>query len=124
MVDLYPPSDDPTETLTADTIDRARVEKHLAQWKETALDAVFGLLTGDALKYVCLFVNKTDVLTQDRRTQIEAAFRPLRIELQRRANAIGARFELICGSAAGGMGIPVLKDALRSVATTDTEDAS
>jgi GTPase SAR1 family protein len=43
-----------------------RVQQHLTEWSNTALDSIFGLTASGAngLKYVCLFINKTDLLKQ------------------------------------------------------------
>lgn len=42
-------------------VDEERIRETLEQWSQTAIDAVFGLLT-DSLNGVCLFINKVDAL--------------------------------------------------------------
>ena len=58
VVDLVPPperSDDPP-LQPRKALDAARAELHTEQWNETALDAVFGMLTRGSLRFVCLLV--------------------------------------------------------------------
>jgi 50S ribosome-binding GTPase len=60
----------------------ARVQQHLTEWSNTALDSIFGLTGSSAngLKYVCLFINKTDLLklsSEEIDKKVTDAYRPL-----------------------------------------------
>ncbi|MBX3188985.1 MAG: hypothetical protein KF819_18335 [Labilithrix sp.] len=128
MVDAFPPPDDPTDDAPekiADPIED-RVAKHIQQWSEPALDAVFGLLTSGSLKQVCFFINKCDLLSNhtdtDRvpgKVQVEKLFEPLKVELRKRARTQDADFAMIFGSAKNGDGIPLLEEALIKYSSAD-----
>ena len=118
VVDLFPPPDhrDDEPLKPQNELDDNRVKMHIGQWNETALDAVFGLLTRDSLKYVCLYINKADILigNQEKLDLIENHFSELRTRLQQRAGIVDAKFDLIIGSALDGSGIPEIKGNLFS----------
>lgn len=126
VVDLFPPperiDDPPLEPR--DHVDEGRIELHCSQWNDTALDAVFGLLTSGSLKYVCLFVNKSDLLikfnTDPVKKDIESRFDSLRSRLEQRAIHAGADFALVLGSARESTGVGDVRMALfeRSVEGT------
>jgi GTPase SAR1 family protein len=93
-----------------------RVEQHLTEWSNTALDSIFGLTGSSAngLKYVCLFINKIDLLDGspeeiDRR--VNEAYRPLidRISTISR----GIFFECLIGSIERGDRLRDLQSSLR-----------
>lgn len=59
-----------------------RVQQHLTEWSNTALDSIFGLTGSSAngLKYVCLFINKVDLLKgspEEIEKMVNDAYRPL-----------------------------------------------
>jgi GTPase SAR1 family protein len=59
-----------------------RVQQHLTEWSNTALDSIFGLTGSSAngLKYVCLFINKIDLLKgspEEIEKMVNDAYRPL-----------------------------------------------
>lgn len=116
IVDLFPPPDRDNPLEPQDKLDDNRVNMHIDQWNETALDAVFGLLTRDSLKYVCLYINKADVLikNQEKQDLIRRHFSELRSRLQKRTDIVNAKFDLIIGSALDGSGIPEIKENLFS----------
>ena len=117
VVDLFPNGrfdDPPLEPRSC--VDSRRVETHSSQWNDTALDAVFGLLTTGSLKYVCLFVNKSDLLreanTAPVQQNIESCFADLRDRLKLRAEHAKATFQFVLGSAEDSTGIARVRDAL------------
>ena len=68
MVDLRRPEEDRhVDAPAAPTADPKRIKANLQQWNEMAVDAIFGLLTEPALSYVCLFVNKYDLISEPKR---------------------------------------------------------
>lgn len=76
-----------------------RVQEHLTEWSNTALDAIFGLTGFNGLKYVCLFINKIDLLEgspNDIENMVRNAYRPL---IDRIATiSRGVRFSCLIGS--------------------------
>lgn len=128
VVDLFPPPDqiDGAPLKPQRALDIERTKLHSDQWNETALDAVFGLLTRGSLKYVCLFVNKSDLLigSEEQMTQDEITqhFSGLQARLRERTEAVGSQFQLIIGSASLGTGIPEMKDVLFSTSVPGDSD--
>lgn len=118
VVDLFDPpkrvDDPPLEPRNE--VDSSRVVLHGEQWNDTALDAVFGLLTSGSLKYVCVFVNKSDLLigsnTAAVQEDVARRFDDLRSRLERRARRAGADFALVIGSAKEGTRINQVRDDL------------
>lgn len=86
VVDVRSPKEsktDPDPKIGAPEEDR--IALHLEQWSETAIQALFGLFT-DSLKFVCLFVNKFDIVQERAQTTVEncvAKFDPLRDRIER-----------------------------------------
>ena len=118
IVDLFPPSErsDHPALEPRSRADAGRVEMHNSQWNDTALDAVFGLLTAGSLKYVCLFVNKLDLLkganTTPVQDDVENCFAELRDRLRLRAERAKADFQIVLGSAEESTGISRVREAL------------
>lgn len=118
VVDLFDPPKhaDAPPLEPRGEVDSSRVVSHRDQWNDTALDAVFGLLTSGSLKYVCVFVNKSDLLigsnTAAVQEDIARRFDDLRSRLERRAERAGAKFALVLGSAKDGTGITQVRDDL------------
>ena len=118
IVDLIPPPDNITDPpiKPRKELDKVRTGLHCAQWNETALDAVFGMLTSGSLKFVCLLVNKVDLIIgneeQPARDAIQQQFSELQSRLEQRANAAGANFQTIVGSASEGTGVLGIRNIL------------
>jgi hypothetical protein len=94
-----------------------RVQQHLTEWSNTALDSIFGLTgsSSNGLKYVCLFVNKTDLLTGSRQeieTMVTEAYRPLIDRISKISR--GVVFECLIGSIQDGTSILKLQEGLRN----------
>jgi hypothetical protein len=79
------------------------------------------LFTRPQLKYICLFVNKIDLLIgydKAMENEIKKAYLPLLRELNEASE--GVRFECKLGSAARDLKIGELRNALRDVRGTET----
>jgi GTPase SAR1 family protein len=94
-----------------------RVQQHLTEWSNTALDSIFGLTGSSAngLKYVCLFINKIDLLkgsSDEIEKMVNDAYRPLidRISTISR----GIVFKCLIGSIERGDRVSDLKTDLRT----------
>jgi hypothetical protein len=122
-VDIAKPHDRNTQNSEDFAIEvkdswRERVQQNVEQWSSTALDAIFGFTTkpnvndpnGNSLKYVCLFVNKTDLLP-GMEDEIRRAYQVLTEAF--RARCSGLRFELLLGSADKGTATPDLIKSLK-----------
>ena len=82
---------------------------------------MLSLFTSPQLKYVCLFINKIDLLVGydvAMEVELKTAYLPLLRELKEASD--GVRFECMLGSAARDLKIGELKNALRSVRGTET----
>ena len=114
IADIVPPpaTPDAPPPKKRKLANKRRISLHNEQWNDTALDAVFGLVTSHSLSHVCLFINKYDLIEdQGTRTedQIKEYFGQLRERLDLRAKGAGAKFETIIGSAMTGEGLVKLK---------------
>ena len=94
-----------------------RIREYLDQWNKLVIDAVFGLLTEDSIKYICLFVNKLDVMQDQTPTgmaKYEKAFLPLITILRERAKKERHDLDVkvIVGSVLKGAGINELRNDL------------
>jgi signal recognition particle receptor subunit beta len=68
LVDLRKPEDDRRIGATPQrTADKERIKANLGLWNTMAIDTIFGLVTVPALKYICVFVNKYDLVTDTKR---------------------------------------------------------
>jgi hypothetical protein len=93
----------------------------LKEWNSQSIQAILGLVTRPQLKYICLFINKVDLLVgydEAIENEIKEAHLPLMRELKEVSD--GVRFECLLGSAARDLKIGELKNALRSVRGTET----
>lgn len=103
MVDLVGP-----ESRNPEKPDTQRINAHLEQWNETALDAVWGLLRPESLKYVCLFINKLDSM-EDGSNAAKAAYQERFSGLEKRIRdrlkpeTTGIEFEIVIGSTRQGI---------------------
>ncbi len=125
VVDLFEHKDDDKgNTIEIERgqaeFDQKRVEKQLEQWNRTAVDAIFGMHVVESLKYICLFINKVDLLADnapEMESNIETAYKKLIDDLKRRCFYTDeqklqkqyAYFDCIIGSAKKGTGIPILQ---------------
>jgi flagellar biosynthesis regulator FlaF len=93
-----------------------RVQQHLTEWSNVALDCIFGLTGGaNGLKYVCLFINKIDLLKgspEEIEKMVNDAYRPLidRISTISR----GIEFKCLIGSIERGDRLRDLETDLRT----------
>jgi GTPase SAR1 family protein len=121
VVDIAEPydKDNQTEssTLKVEKFWEERVKYNINQWSATALDTIFGFTTKpsnnpnlNSLKYVCLFVNKIDLLP-NMEDEIRREYKVLNDALRSRCS--GLKFELLLGSADKGTAVPALKKSLK-----------
>lgn len=112
MVDLRcPEKDRRVDAPAAPSADPRRIKANLEQWSEMAVDAIFGLLTEPALSYVCLFVNKYDLISEPKRfskARAQNSYSSLVEYLERKVVPVKAggkiKVEVIVGSAKHGDG--------------------
>jgi hypothetical protein len=90
---------------------RDRIQENVKQWSPTALDMIFGFTTQDSLKYVCLFVNKMDLLLPEEKEEAEKLYQGLIEDLDVRCP--GLALEIIFGSVLSGDGFPKLAASLK-----------
>jgi GTPase SAR1 family protein len=98
-----------------------RVQQHLTEWSNTALDSIFGLTGSSAngLKYICLFINKTDLLNGSRQEiedMVTQAYRPLIDRVSKISR--GVIFECLIGSIQDGTNILRLQEGLKNHSST------
>jgi GTPase SAR1 family protein len=90
-----------------------RVQQHIKEWSPTALDCVFGLV-GTNIKYVCLFINKFDILNNtDKNISKEMVLREYRQLNQNLSQRRGFVYKPIIGSFERGDGLVELKQDLK-----------
>jgi hypothetical protein len=112
MVDLRFPEDDRAVSAPrAPTGDPNRIKANLEQWNEMAVDAIFGLLTDPPLRYVCLFVNKYDLVSEPKKfskARAERRYATLLQYLELKVKPVKAggkiKVDVIVGSAKHGDG--------------------
>ena len=115
VVDLFSPPQLPDEQVTQKKYpDEARIKQNTDYWDEKTLSVIFGMLTS-SLKYLCLFINKIDLLdkeeiNEDEILEIKKKFDPLFRRLSLRSS--GIYLTRIVGSASTGENISVLKENL------------
>ena len=115
MVDIAEPPEKQTWVIDKEPrpLDIDRLQLNIDMWSELALNAIFGLLTIE-INYVCIFVNKIDLISDDRRqteSLIIEKLTPFLEKVQRRSG--NAEVEIIIGSALTGEGIPRLLERLK-----------
>jgi hypothetical protein len=101
-----------------------RLQFSIDNMSDLALNAIFGLLTSE-ISYVCVFVNKVDLLSGDRKkveSIIAEKIEPFFRKVQKRSGK--AMVEIILGSALTGEGIPKLLERLKksSITLDETKD--
>lgn len=99
----------------------ARVQQHLTEWSNTALDSIFGLTGSSAngLKYVCLFINKIDLLNGSQREieeMVTQAYRPLIDRISKISR--GVVFECLIGSIKDGTNVIILQESLEKYSSS------
>jgi signal recognition particle receptor subunit beta len=112
LVDLRRPEDDRRNNATPrPAADTARVKANLGLWNEMAIDAIFGLVTVPALKYICVFVNKYDLVTNTKRYSKKRAAKSyaklvdyLRLKVPSPKASGNIKVDVIIGSAKTGEG--------------------
>jgi hypothetical protein len=112
MVDLrFPEADRAISAQQAATGDLTRIKANCEQWNEMAVDAIFGLLTDPPLRYVCLFINKYDLISEPKKfskVRAEKYYANLLQYLDRKVKPIKAggriKVDVIVGSAKYGDG--------------------
>ena len=115
VVDLFSPPSLPDEQVSkSDYIDEKRIQENIDYWDEKALSFVFGMLT-DSLKYICLFINKVDLLdteeiNEDEANEIKKKYDTLFKQLSLRSS--GIFLTRILGSAATGKNVEILREHL------------
>jgi GTPase SAR1 family protein len=121
MVDLVPPKkqkDDP-DPVPIQTPNKKRIQTHLDQWSDLALDAIKGLVTDESLRYVCLFINKIDLI-HERTPEADRSNVELYAELrQRLVDRFGQRVHVVLGSTRKGDGLVELENKLRLFSTVN-----
>lgn len=113
VVDLFPaPETAGSEQNKKSKPDEVRIRENLDEWNRQSLAAVFGLAT-DTLDYVCLFINKSDLLTKNDNASLSSVFRmyePLFLMIQDFAH--GAIVEYRIGSAGDGQNVQPIREYL------------
>jgi len=114
MVDLVTPKEEAhyEDIPKQEKYNQERVNKHVTEWNDTALDAIFGLLTSE-LRYVCIFINKVDLMN-DRSYEAEERyikiFQPLQEKIKKRVGR--ATVKTYLGSARDGTSLNYLTEDL------------
>jgi GTPase SAR1 family protein len=117
IADLFEPLNNPDAvTPHRDKWSAARVRENLAQWSESLVRAIIEKADSGNLKYVCLFVNKMDLLRRfdsEIEKQVEYQYRRMRASILK--SLAGVEFDLIVGSAEKGIGVSRLLNRLVEV---------
>jgi len=114
MVDLVTPKEEAhyEDIPKQEKYNQERVNKHVTEWNDTALDAIFGLLTSE-LRYVCIFINKVDLMN-DRSYEAEERyikiFQPMQEKIKKRVGR--ATVKTYLGSARDGTSLNYLTEDL------------
>ena len=124
IVDLIPPKDDihDDDIQRQEKHDDNRVKEHLSQWNDTALDAIFGLLTSE-LRYVNIFINKIDLIsdrTFESDEKILKLYKILEQKIKKRAGR--ATVKIYIGSAQEGTSVNYLVEDLMEYSTDNNQD--
>jgi GTPase SAR1 family protein len=113
VVDIFEPSERSYERVPCqDSYSNSRVQKNLEMWNEQATLAIFGMLT-DSLKYVCLFINKIDLLEPRQESDLnlmKQLYYPIYQYLERRSR--GVKLQVLVGSFETGESVQQLRDDL------------
>jgi hypothetical protein len=102
-------------------MNRVVAERVSLEWNNQSIQAILGLFTRPQLKYICLFINKIDLLfgyDEAMENDIKEAYLPLLRQLHEASE--GVRFECKLGSAARDLKIGELRNVLRDVRGTET----
>ena len=118
VVDIFPPNNSDLKRKRK-TPDLKRIRQNVGEWSDTALDAIFGLLTKETLSYVCLFINKWDRLDSDKSVVLKP-FERLCLRLKKKADTNQANFQVVLGSAIRGDGVIPVKEALITSSREET----
>lgn len=124
IVDLFPPKDDVDDEDIKRQVkyNDARIKEHLLQWNDTALDAIFGLLTSE-LRYVNIFVNKVDLIS-DRKFEADErilkTYKDLEQKIKKRSGR--ATVKTYLGSARAGTSVNFLIEDLMEYSVYNSKD--
>jgi GTPase SAR1 family protein len=117
VVDLFDPPENNDDVIKPKSNwEQGRVKENLNEWNKQVLQAVVGLFTKADFKYICLFINKIDLvnnLTAEKKKEILEEFSSIYDTLEQFGN--GLTVERIIGSASDGTGINKLKQSLLEV---------
>jgi GTPase SAR1 family protein len=114
VVDLIEPPERPDAIVNVqDKFSPARVRNNIREWPRGLVQNIIDMTEPGNLKYICLFVNKIDLISDNSReniVRIKAAYDSLwRLLYQ---TDTGAEYDLIVGSAATGDGVSQLLSRL------------
>jgi hypothetical protein len=101
-----------------ETWNNTRVQKHLTEWPQSLVRSVIYMARQGNLKYICLFVNKVDLLSvysTAKAPEIFALFGPIDDALA--SVSAGALYERIVGSAAKDIGVSQVLNRLVEVSS-------
>ncbi|HET9396311.1 MAG TPA: hypothetical protein VFO36_09665, partial [Nitrospiraceae bacterium] len=116
VVDLFPaPGETDSMPEPSPQWDKNRVQQHLDGWTEGMIDTFRGFAA--EAKYICLFINKYDLIeprSEMVEKQIRRAFAPLVQRLEVRSR--GAEFDVVVGSLSDHMGVTKVFSQLVSTA--------
>lgn len=123
MLDLFaPPANKGDKVPKQERFNQERIDRHIQEWQAMSFQAVFGLLT-NSLKYVCVFINKIDLLETRSGTAEKDALKKF-AEIRERLEFFcheksGIELEFIVGSVEAGDGLPALDKKLRQYSVID-----
>lgn len=102
-----------------------RIKENLAQWNQSAIDAIKGFYTKERFSYVCLFVNKMDAVRNSGEKTAERdfaeKFEPIAAILKKDL-ASSVRFEMVVGSALTGDGLQTIRRHLIETASNGAKN--
>lgn len=123
LVDLLPPpkNQNDKDLTPQNKLDIERVKLHSKEWNDTALDAVFGLLTSE-LKYVVLFINKVDLMA-NRTEKADESYKQVFDELSERIRKRcgKAQFDVILGSAKNGTSMNIVETKMMAYSVSNND---
>lgn len=114
MVDLVTPKEEAhyEDIPKQEKYNQERVNTHVTEWNDTALDAIFGLLTSE-LRYVCIFINKVDLMNNrsyEAEERYIKIFQPMQEKIKKRVGR--ATVKTYLGSARDGTSLNYLTEDL------------
>lgn len=115
MVDLVPPKKEAhyEDIPKQESYNEERVNKHLEEWNDNALDAIYGLLTSE-LRYVNIFINKVDLMSDmsyEAEEKYISIFKAIEQKVKKRSGR--ATVKTYLGSAKDGTSLNYLVEDLK-----------